>query len=170
MFGVSNPATRGSTDEQAFRWYSDMSAATLRSLVGLLDRVDAEASIGLPPRVLQIPPYRCCGPAFQLHPLRWTDKILCRFFGAPATLSCCARVFPDHPDHLLTVPVGSFRHYHPPTTLSTAASIAPSPSPHRRGRLLPRGGSEGLAAAWAAPRAAQRSRQAAAGGGEPVLG
>ena len=56
----------------------------------------AEASIGLPPRVLQIPPYHCCGPAFQLHPLRWTDKILCRFFGAPATLPCCARVFPDH--------------------------------------------------------------------------
>ena len=25
-------------------------------------------------------------PAFQLHPLRWTDKFLCRFFGAPATL------------------------------------------------------------------------------------
>ena len=22
--------------------------------------------------------------AFQLHPPRWTDKILCRFFGAPA--------------------------------------------------------------------------------------
>ena len=34
--------------------------------------------------------------AFQLHPPRWTDKILCRFFGAPATASCCARVFPDH--------------------------------------------------------------------------
>ena len=27
-------------------------------------------------------------------------KILCRFFGAPATLPCCARVFPDH---LITV-------------------------------------------------------------------
>ena len=25
-----------------------------------------------------------------------TYKLLCRFFGAPATLSCCARVFPDH--------------------------------------------------------------------------
>ena len=37
-----------------------------------------------------------CGPAFRLHPLRWTDKFLCRFFGAPATLSRCARVFPDH--------------------------------------------------------------------------
>ena len=46
----------------------------------------AEASIGLPPRVLRIPPYHCCGPAFRLHPLRWTDKILCRFFGAPTVL------------------------------------------------------------------------------------
>ena len=46
----------------------------------------AEAPIGLPSGVLRIPPYHCCGPAFQLHPLRWTDKILCRFFGAPATL------------------------------------------------------------------------------------
>ena len=32
------------------------------------------------------PPYHCCRPAFRLHPLRWTDKILCRFFGAPTVL------------------------------------------------------------------------------------
>ena len=42
----------------------------------------AEAPIGLPSGVLRIPPYHCCGPAFQLHPLRWTDKALCRFIGA----------------------------------------------------------------------------------------
>ena len=41
----------------------------------------------------------CCGPAFRHHPLRRTDKILCRCFGAPATLLRCAG-FP--PDHLIT--------------------------------------------------------------------
>ena len=37
------------------------------------------------------PPYHCCGPAFRLHPLRWTDTILCRFFGAP-TMECQAEL------------------------------------------------------------------------------
>ena len=56
----------------------------------------AEASIGLPPRALRIPPYHCCRPAFRHHPLRRTDKILCRCFGAPATLRRRAGFSPDH--------------------------------------------------------------------------
>ena len=33
--------------------------------------------------------------AFQLHPPRWTDKILCRFFGAPAKPRAALGFFPD---------------------------------------------------------------------------
>ena len=42
----------------------------------------------------------CCGPAFRLHPLRRTDKILCRFFRCPGNASMLRWVFPDHPDLL----------------------------------------------------------------------
>ena len=69
---------------------------TFRYLLQLLTFGRAEASIGLPPRALRIPPYHCCGPAFRHHPLRRTDKILCRCFGAPATLLRRAGFSPDH--------------------------------------------------------------------------
>ena len=41
----------------------------------------AEASIGLPPRALRIPPYHCCRPAFR----QVGDYIICQCFGAPAS-------------------------------------------------------------------------------------
>ena len=62
----------------------------LKCKVKTIDRAELMSS-GLPSRVLRIPPYLCCGPAFRHHPLRRTDKILCRCFGAPVR-----QAFPDH--------------------------------------------------------------------------